>query len=634
MAEQVKYLDFKGDWEALYVRRYNRHIDELKWLYMELYSNEVMFSELCYQMHHFFTEREEDLKNIDAVRENHQDWYRKKSMIGMRIDIENFSENINGLRKNIEHLEKSHVNFIHLLPFFEVSGRTDEDIYDVIDFRSVKKSLGSMEDFRKFTQICREKDIHVAVEFVVDHTSAEHEWAKKAAQGDSEYRGRYCLTEFADDSGFSRNSLKETGKDGSCNRRDDCTRFGGDSANDISGERRMDGGWRLNYKNPRVFNEMLCHFLYLANTGADVVQLDFAEAVMVSEGGAQEMTLQESGAKVHSILRMFRLISEVVCPGVLLMMDLERDWEEITACFGRLDKPECHLLYDKQVMPTMWNAVAMRDVKLLKKEIDRVGSLPPEVLFVNELRNEHQIKWQLDYAFLEQDHINEEKHREYLGNYFKGCEGYSNSRGELYRDRSGRITGFCGTTASMCGLEKAVYENDEAGIEKAIRLEVMLYACLFMRLGIPVIYSGDEIGQLNDYSRKEGANEENADTRTLQRGKFDWKKATKVVDEYSIEGRILRELNKIENVRKSEMVFGQICGIYTESVGDDSVLCMIREFQREKIIGIFNFSENDKTIHVDDDAGMVYEDLTTATTLGIKNLKIEGYGYYYLKLLS
>ena len=230
MAEHVKYLEFKGDWEALYVRRYNRHIDELKWLYMELYANEVMFSELCYQMHHFFTEREEALKNMDAARENHQDWYRKKSMIGMRLNIENFSENINGLRKNLEHLQKSNVNFIHLLPFFEVSGRVDEDAYDIVDFRTVKQSLGTMEDFRHFTQICRENDIHVAVEFVLDHTSAEHAWARKAAQGDSEYRERYCSPLKADDS---------------ADRSFDEEKAGGHS-------------WRLNYKNPRVFNEMLC----------------------------------------------------------------------------------------------------------------------------------------------------------------------------------------------------------------------------------------------------------------------------------------------------------------------------------------------------------------------------------------
>ena len=61
---------------------------------------------------------------------------------------------------------------------------------------------------------------------------------------------------------------------------------------------------------------------------------------------------------------------------------------------------------------------------------------------------------------------------------------------------------FCGTTASMCGIEKAGFENDRAGMKKAIQLDVMLHAYMFMQSGIPVLYSGDENGQVNDYSYK------------------------------------------------------------------------------------------------------------------------------------
>lgn len=32
---------------------------------------------------------------------------------------------------------------------------------------------------------------------------------------------------------------------------------------------------------------------------------------------------------------------------------------------------------------------------------------------------------------------------------------------------------FCGTTASMCGIEKAVYENDAKALKRAIRLDIM-----------------------------------------------------------------------------------------------------------------------------------------------------------------
>mgnify|MGYP002230709399 CR=1 FL=1 len=54
----------------------------------------------------------------------------------------------------------------------------------------------------------------------------------------------------------------------------------------------------------------------------------------------------------------------------------------------------------------------------------------------------------------------------------------------------------------MCGIEKAGFEKNKAAMEKAIQLDVMLHAYMFMQSGIPVIYSGDEIGQVNDYSYK------------------------------------------------------------------------------------------------------------------------------------
>ena len=38
-------------------RRLARHIDELRWLYMELYQNDAMFAELCGELHRFAEER-------------------------------------------------------------------------------------------------------------------------------------------------------------------------------------------------------------------------------------------------------------------------------------------------------------------------------------------------------------------------------------------------------------------------------------------------------------------------------------------------------------------------------------------------------------------------------------------------
>ena len=68
-----------------------------------------------------------------------------------------------------------------------------------------------------------------------------------------------------------------------------------------------------------------------------------------------------------------------------------------------------------------------------------------------------------------------------------------------------RITGdarFCATTASMCGIESAGFEQNEEKKKRAVRFDLMLHAYMMVQSGIPMLYSGDEIGQVNDYTYK------------------------------------------------------------------------------------------------------------------------------------
>lgn len=100
----------------------------------------------------------------------------------------------------------------------------------------------------------------------------------------------------------------------------------------------------------------------------------------------------------------------------------------------------------------------------------------------------------------------------------------SDARGELYNDdpvlQDARL---CGTTASLCGLEAAGFEQNEEKTAQAIQRIEMLNAYLFIQSGIPVIYSGDEIGQVNDYSYKESEDyDRRSDSRYIHRGHFRW----------------------------------------------------------------------------------------------------------------
>ena len=185
MANRKKELD-----EVFYFRM-QKHIDEFRWLYMELYSNDSMFAELCAQIREFYDQRSSSLKAMDRKREGEPDWYKKNDMLGMMFYIENFGGTMKGVEKRLDYIEKCNVNYVHLMPFLDtVPGRSDGG-YAVADFRKVRPDLGTMKDLEHLTSACHKKGINVCMDFVMNHTSEDHEWAKRARAGEGEYMSRY-----------------------------------------------------------------------------------------------------------------------------------------------------------------------------------------------------------------------------------------------------------------------------------------------------------------------------------------------------------------------------------------------------------------------------------------------------------
>lgn len=608
--------------ETMYKERFEQKKDELHDLYMQLYGNDEMFAELCEHLYAFYKERSEKLKTLDKKREADPNWYKKNDMLGMMFYIDNFAGNMKGVQGKLDYLEKNNINYIHLMPFLDTpKGRSDGG-YAVADFRKVQENLGSMEDLENLTNACHEKGISVCMDFVMNHTSEDHEWAKKARQGDGEYMSRYF---------FFDNAVIPSEYEKTVPQVFPTTAPGNFTWLPEIGHYVMTTfypyQWDLNYKNPRVFNEMMYNFLYLANKGIDIIRID-AVPYIWKELGTTCRNLQQ----VHTIVRMMRMIGEIVCPGILLLGEVVMEPEKVVPYFGTVEKPECHMLYNVTTMATTWHTVATRDVSLLKKQLDIVDSLPKDYVFLNYLRCHDDIGWGLDYATLEQEGMMERSHKQYLNDYFQGYAGNSTSRGELYN--ADPVTGdarFCGTTASMCGIEKAGFEQDPAAMDLAIRKDLMLHAYMFMQSGIPVLYSGDEIAQVNDYTYKDDPNKV-ADSRYIHRGVMHWDLAEKRNDLSTVEGKMFLGLQKLEQIRKEEKAFVSYADTWTVETWEKGVLCIGRFYDGEKIYGLFNFSEYDKTAWINENDGL-YVDLISGQKMKACGVNIPAFGYYYLKKL-
>ena len=608
-----------------YQRRLEKHYDELKWLYCELYPNgQGRFEELCASMEQWYKERNKKWKALDRKREKQKNWYKSQKMLGMMLYIDAFADNISGLEEKLDYLKACNVNYLHLMPFLATPKGKSDGGYAVADYRTVQPSLGTMEDLAALSEKCHDQGMSLCMDFVMNHTSEDHEWARRALAGEKEYQDRYFFFDNYDiPSEYEKTCPQVFPTTAPCNFtwREDCHIFVMTTFYSYQ--------WDLIYANPVVFNEMVNNMLYLVNQGIDIVRIDAVPYIWKQLG-----TTCRNLPQVHSIVIMLRLITEIVCPGVLLLGEVVMEPEKVVPYFGTLEKPECHMLYNVTTMASTWHTIATADTRLLKHQMDIVTRLPRDYVFLNYLRCHDDIGWGLDYEWLKQFGIAEAPHKKYLNDYFRGYVEGSDARGELYNDdpvlQDARL---CGTTASLCGLEAAGFEQNEEKMAQAIQRIEMLNAYLFIQSGIPVIYSGDEIGQVNDYSYKESEDyDRRSDSRYIHRGHFRWDLEPEKDKKGTVQNRIFASMKKMEELKFKYRPFDGEADVWTEETYDTALLCVCRKSGNEMVTGIFNFSNEDRTAWIDM-GEFTWKDLFTGEKRVLRGVPVpaRGYAWYYRK---
>lgn len=612
-------------WKPEFRNRYECREAELRSLYEQLYPGQKEgFAYLIQRMYQNYVERPVPLRKIDRKREKNPGWYKGNDILGMMMYTDAFAGTLQGVKEKLDYVKSCGVNYLHMMPLLESPKGRDDGGYAVADFRKVKPELGTIEDLKELTSLCHEQGISCCLDFVMNHTSEDHAWAKAARAGDPQARSRY----FFYDNWDIPNRYEETTPQvfpttapGNFTWLPDC--------NQVVMTTFYPYQWDLNYANCMVFNDMVDNMLFLTNCGIDVIRLD-AVPYIWKELGTKSRNLPQ----VHTLVRMMRLVSEIVCPGVLLLGEVVMEPAKVLPYFGSVDKPECHMLYNVTTMASTWNTIATKDVGLLRRQMDQVCALPKEYVFLNYLRCHDDIGWGLDYDWLKQFGIEEVPHKKYLNDVLTGRGYDSDARGELYNDdpRLGDAR-LCGTTASLCGLETALYENNPDKVKRAVACDLMLHAYLLIQSGIPVLYSGDEVGQLNDYSYKENP-DKCADSRYLHRGKFQWEKLKKTDKNYRVSMEIFHTLRKMEEIREQHPVFNGKADVWTFDTGYSHVLGIGRYLDGEEIRAYFNFSEYElDEIWMPMDEGRKYTDLLSGMTMEAAGNHLSGYGcrWFYRK---
>ncbi|HLI08197.1 MAG TPA: alpha-amylase family glycosyl hydrolase [Ktedonobacteraceae bacterium] len=519
------------------------------------------------------------LKQLDARRETDPTWFESQQMVGGTCYVDLFAGTLNGLRERLPYFKKLGLTYLHLMPLFESPAGNSDGGYAVSSYRRVNPNLGTTEELADLAREFQEHSISLVLDFVFNHTSDEHEWALRARAGDPEYERFYFL--FPDrmmPDAYER-TLREifpTVRRGSFTWHDDMHRWIWTTFNSFQ--------WDLNYANPAVFRAMAGEMLFIANLGVEILRLDAVAFIWKRLG-----TDCENQPEAHQIIRAFNALARIAAPSLLFKSEAIVHPDDV---MSYISSRECQLSYNPLLMALLWEALATSEVKLLDQSMSHRFRLPPGTTWVNYLRSHDDIGWTFDDNDAWWEWINPSGHRTFLNQFYTGRFPGSFARGLPFQENpaTGDVR-ISGTLASLAGLEQALQSDDERQIDLAVRRILLLYSIIFSIGGIPLIYLGDEIGTLNDYSFVANPYKA-ADSRWVHRPRIDWAwRESAENDTSSPHGRIFAELLRLIALRK------QLPALYnteTEFVdtGNGHLFGYIRHGSGQRIFVVANFSSS------------------------------------------
>jgi maltose alpha-D-glucosyltransferase / alpha-amylase len=538
-------------------------------------------------------------------------WY--KDAIIYQLHVKAFADSNNdgigdfaGLTEKLGYLQDLGVTALWLLPFYPSPGR--DDGYDIADYGAINPDFGTMKDFRRFIVEAKRRGLKVITELVINHTSDQHDWFKRARRSDpkSSARNWYVWSDTDQKYPGTRIIFTDTEK----------SNWTWDSeASAFYWHRFFSHQPDLNFDNPRVVSALVQVMKRWLDAGVDGFRLDAIPYLCERDG-----TNNENLPETHAIIRKMRAEFDAYAKGKVLLAEANQWPEDVQEYFGRGD--ECHMAYHFPLMPRIYMAIAQEDRFPITDILRQTPDIPANCQWALFLRNHDELTLEM-VTDVERDYL---------------WSTYAN-------DPRARIN--VGIRRRLAPL----MDNDRRKIE-------LMNSLLLSFPGTPIIYYGDEIGMgdniyLGDrngvrtpmqwtpdrnggFSRADPAR---LYAPTIMDPVYGYEAVNVEAQSRSLSS-LLSATKRLISVRKSTLAFGRGTIAFIRPV-NRSVLAYVRQYRDEVILCVTNLSRSAQATELDLSA---WKDRIPLEMLGRTRFPAIGelpymitlapYGFYWFQLLE
>ncbi len=490
------------------------------------------------------------------------------------------------LQRFLDEQTEGLINSVHILPFYPYSS---DDGFSVIDYYAVHPDWGTWDTIGEMASSYR-----LMFDGVINHISQESDWFKAFLARDPEY-----VDYFIED---------DPNKDYSQVVRPRVLPLLHDYT-DVNGQTRY--VWTtfsrdqvdLNYRNPKVFLQVLDLLLFYAAKGAKLVRLD-AIGFMWKEDNSTCIHLPQT----HNLIKAMRAVLAELVPDLIFITETNVPHIENISYFGN-GYDEAQMVYNFTLPPLLAYSLLYGSGEKFTAWARSLELPSEEVCFFNFTASHDGVGLRPVTGILDQEEV---------GLLLKSAEA-NGGRVSYKTDADGGQSPYeinCNYLSLLCGSE----QDMELGVARMILAQAVMLGFP----GLPAIYFHSLVGSRNDIEgmQRSGHN------RRINREKLDYDQLVAELEEDNVRHEVWPALKRLLKVRQHSAAFHPFGPFQFHDLSPS--LIAIQRFspdRGEEVWLLFNLTPATQEVHLPEG---IYTDLIDDAEMSTKQY-VRGYKYRWLR---